>query len=191
MKALLRATALIAASLAPLSSFAVDFVQDIRPILNKNCFKCHGGPRAKKDLQMDRVETLSEHIGPGKYIVPGDPEGSELVRRVSLPPSDTNRMPPPQKGQPLSQGEIRAIRAWIQEGASLAPQASASPAPDAPDRTALQTWTSVKGTTLKAYFVRVDGMNVILRSEDGQEKTFPLTVFSEGSRAQIQAMAAQ
>lgn len=183
---------LLTALLAPVPlSLAVDFTKDVRPILSQNCFKCHGGPRAKKDFQMDRPEKFKEQIGPGKYIIPGDPAGSEVIQRITLPPDDTNRMPPPKKGQPLTEGEINVIRTWIQEGALLEPKTDAPATPQAPDPASPHTWTSVKGTSLKAYFVRVEGSNVILRSEDGQEKPFPIALFSDESKALIQTLSSR
>ena len=35
------------------SAEAVDYKEEIRPILNKKCFKCHTGPKAKGGLRMD------------------------------------------------------------------------------------------------------------------------------------------
>lgn len=168
-------------------AYAADFERDVRPILSQNCFKCHGGPRAKKDFQMDRPEKLLEHIGPGKYIVPGKPEESEIVRRITMAEGDSNRMPPPRKGTPLTQGEVEVIRSWIQEGAHL--DANESSPASAPAPQALHSWTSVKGTSLQASFVRLEGTAVILRLASGQEKSIPFEAFSRESQALIQSLA--
>jgi len=139
---------------------------------------------------MDRPDTLKEHIGPGKYIVPGDPASSEVSRRITMPSGDSNRMPPPREGRPLTSGQVDVIRTWIEEGAYLEPptEEELAMAEEKPDPDALHVWKSVKGTTLEAYFVRLDGVNVILRSEDGREKPFPIKVFADESKELIQAL---
>ena len=49
-------------------------------------------------------------------IVAGQPEASELLRRVTLPRSDKEAMP--RRGKPLTPAEIDALRTWIAEGAA-------------------------------------------------------------------------
>ncbi|MEO0446909.1 MAG: c-type cytochrome domain-containing protein [Verrucomicrobiota bacterium] len=181
------------------STFAVDYMEDVRPILSKTCFKCHGGPRAKKGIHMDKPESFQEHVGPGKYIVPGDPTGSELVQLISLPEGDPDRMPPPRRGEPLSDSQIRIIKTWIQEGAHFEKpdeteadaMVEADTSEGALDLTKLYTWTSAKGTTLEAYFVAVKEDKVALRSTTGQTKVFPISVFAPESQEMINSLAAQ
>src|ERR1051325_10850391 len=63
----------------------VDFTRDIRPILANNCLLCHG-PDAKGrkgDLRLDvREGALVAREGKAA-IVPGKPDQSELLHRVS------------------------------------------------------------------------------------------------------------
>src|SRR6266545_3337348 len=57
------------------------FNRDVRPILSDNCFYCHGpDPNKRKGkLRLDvRAEALAKQA-----IVPGKPDESELVRRIS------------------------------------------------------------------------------------------------------------
>src|SRR5438874_544890 len=69
----------------PLSS-SVEFNRDIRPILSKNCYACHG-PDAKSrttKMRLDQRESAVAKNRKGKApIVPGKPDESELIRRVS------------------------------------------------------------------------------------------------------------
>ena len=115
----------------------VDFNRDIRPILFSRCVSCHGPDRAarKGSLRLD-VEVGSRAPLPGGIhaIVPGSPVASELLSRV-LDPDPEFRMPPIEKGDPLSAGEIDLLTRWIAAGADYAPHwawipPAATPSPD-------------------------------------------------------------
>ena len=95
----------------------VSFNRDIRPILAKNCFACHGpdeGSR-KGGLRLDTVEgATADHDGQ-QALVPGQPEKSELVRRVESLDADVV-MPPPDSGHKVTVAEKKLLRSWIAEG---------------------------------------------------------------------------
>ena len=66
----------------------VDFNRDIRPILSNRCYACHGPDAGKrkglaKPLRLDTEEGAFEDLGGYAAIVRGDPEESELIRRVA------------------------------------------------------------------------------------------------------------
>ena len=97
----------------------VDFNAEVRPIFNKKCVACHGGVRQQADLSLLFREDALKPAKSGKApIIPGDPEGSEVVKRITAgDPHD--RMP---KGRdPLTSEEIAAIKKWIKQGARWAP----------------------------------------------------------------------
>src|SRR4051812_22313331 len=73
----------------------VNFVRDVRPILAKNCFGCHGpDEKARKaKLRLD-VEESAKNV-----IVAGDVDASDLVKRLTSEGDD--RMPPPKIGPAL------------------------------------------------------------------------------------------
>ena len=52
----------------------------------------------------------------GPALVAGDPKASELIRRVSLPPSDDDSMPS-DGDKPLAPEEIQMVERWIAAGA--------------------------------------------------------------------------
>src|SRR5256885_5898190 len=87
---------------------AVDFNRDIRPILSKNCYACHGpdsGQRMAK-LRLDERESALKKRKEGKpAIVPGLPEASELLWRISAA-DEARRMPPVERGGRLKPEQI-------------------------------------------------------------------------------------
>src|SRR5213596_1529626 len=80
----------------------VDFNRDVRPILSNNCFACHGPDEKvrKGDLRLDTRDGATAGV-----VVPGKPEASELLRRVTA--ADPNELMPPTKtGKKLTPREI-------------------------------------------------------------------------------------
>ncbi|MBG85586.1 MAG: hypothetical protein CMO80_01640 [Verrucomicrobiales bacterium] len=111
--------AVIVASFAGcISVSAVDFVRDIKPVFSDTCFKCHGpdGKAREAKLRFDRREHVVGESAPDGLIVPGQPDQSELIKRLSASdPGD--RMPPPETGLKVDAEAIAKIRQWITEGA--------------------------------------------------------------------------
>src|SRR5438309_4984658 len=95
--------ALAAPAVASAAEPPVDFNRDVRPILSKNCFACHGqdeGQRAK-GLRLDRRESAVTELSDGALaIVPGDPEASDLIGRLTEE-DESLRMPPRKQGNRL------------------------------------------------------------------------------------------
>jgi hypothetical protein len=97
----------------------VDYDREIRPILAKNCFACHGqdDEHRAKGLRLDRRESaVNELPDGGLAIVPGDPEASDLIVRVT-DEDESLRMPPRKNGPRLAAAEIDVLRRWIEQGA--------------------------------------------------------------------------
>ena len=94
------------------------FEKDILPVLYHHCFACHSEKQAKPKgkLRLDSAEAIRG----SNVIVPGKPDDSELLKRVSLPHTDEDVMPPLKGGaQPLSDAERAMLRHWIADGAKL------------------------------------------------------------------------
>jgi hypothetical protein len=94
------------------------FEADVLPVLYRHCFSCHSEKQAKPKggLRFDSAEGLAQ----AAVIAPGKPDESELLQRVSLPPTHEDVMPPLKGGaQPLSEAERALLRAWIAAGAKL------------------------------------------------------------------------
>ncbi|GMW01781.1 MAG: hypothetical protein AMXMBFR84_29180 [Candidatus Hydrogenedentota bacterium] len=116
---LVLAFGLLTSLVLPLSSGEeVSFSHQVLPILSGNCFQCHGpDPTSRKGkLRLDDAEdALAERGGP-PVIVPGNPDASELIRRV-ISTDSNERMPPPEAGDALSAEQVALLRQWISEGA--------------------------------------------------------------------------
>src|SRR5689334_10405886 len=90
----------------------------IRPILSDKCFKCHGPDANKREagLRLDKQEFAYAPLRETKgafAIVPGNPEASEMYRRISSTDS-SYQMPTPESHLGLlSAYEINLIRKWI------------------------------------------------------------------------------
>jgi len=102
-------------------SQSVDFNRDIRGILSNRCFTCHGPDDAERqaDLRLDSREGAIADLGDYAAIVPGQPEASELIKRITSSDPD-EVMPPTGKGKPLSKQEIDLLTQWVKQGAAYA-----------------------------------------------------------------------
>ncbi len=108
--------AVLSACPAP-GSEPIDFEREIRPLLAEKCTLCHGPDESKGGLRLTGIEPATAVLDSGRRgIVPGEPEGSEVLARVSTDNAD-ERMPPPGKGTPLSADEAAKLERWIAGGA--------------------------------------------------------------------------
>lgn len=92
----------------------LSYNRDIRPLLSDNCFYCHGPDSGKRKGKL-RLDVREEAIQ-RKAIVPGNPAGSELVRRVFTTNPD-DLMPPPESHKTLTPAQKELLRRWIAAGA--------------------------------------------------------------------------
>ncbi|WP_367870380.1 PSD1 and planctomycete cytochrome C domain-containing protein [Luteolibacter sp. Populi] len=97
---------------------AVDFNRDIRPLLNKNCTACHGGVKQAGEVSfIYRDEALGKGESGKQVVVPGDPAGSEMIRRVKSHDPEEKMPPPEEHPHGLEAEQIALLERWIQEGA--------------------------------------------------------------------------
>jgi mono/diheme cytochrome c family protein len=92
------------------------FGSRVAPVLQSQCIGCHGPKRQKGGLRLDTLTAIRKGGEDGPVIEVGDPAGSELVRRLTLPTGDDDRMPSDDKPA-LKPGEIALIQSWIAAGA--------------------------------------------------------------------------
>src|SRR5688572_28214299 len=102
--------------LAGCNSDKIDFSAQVKPILNKRCISCHGGVKRNADFSLlFRHEALDTAESGKLAIIPGDPDHSEMIRRITATDPE-ERMP--YKEEPLSTEEINILKQWIKEGAA-------------------------------------------------------------------------
>lgn len=94
----------------------IRFTEDIRPVLSDRCFLCHGPDAGTReaDLRLDIEDAAHEYS-----IVPGEPDESEVIRRIFSDDPD-EVMPPPDSNLSLSDTEKEQMRAWVAQGAEYA-----------------------------------------------------------------------
>lgn len=109
--------------LPPPANRPVDFVQDIQPLFQAKCAKCHGVEKQKAEYRLD-VKSIALKGGESHApnIVPGKSSASPLIHFVAGLDAEV-KMPP--KGEPLSAAEIGLLRRWIDDGAAWPEAASA------------------------------------------------------------------
>jgi hypothetical protein len=117
--------AALTAAQAPTAAPTVDYNWDVKPILSDNCFRCHGPDEKSRraGLRLDNSDSAYAALS-GRTerhaIVPGDPEHSELVKRIT---ADTPavRMPPASTNKTLTTQQIETLKQWIAQGAKYKP----------------------------------------------------------------------
>ncbi len=97
---------------------AIAYNDVIVPIFKARCYGCHGPNKQKGELRMDNIEDLMKGGEDGAIILPGDAENSEIIKRLLLPVSHKEHMPPRQEAQ-LSEEQTDFIHWWVEMGGSF------------------------------------------------------------------------
>jgi mono/diheme cytochrome c family protein len=126
---------------------AIDFNRDVRPLLSRNCFACHGPDEHDRrgGLRLDdRAAATSELDSGATAIVPGKPAESELVARIHATDADVV-MPPPESNHVLTAAEKDLLERWLAAGAPYAAHwayvpPAATPEPAVTDPTWGRNW---------------------------------------------------
>ena len=100
----------------------ISYNRDIRPVLSDKCFSCHGPDvsKVKAGLRLDLPASAFAELEKNKghfAIVPGNPEKSELIKRISS--NDPGIMMPMPESHlaRLTTDEIKLFTKWIEQGA--------------------------------------------------------------------------
>ena len=92
------------------------FEARVRPVLVAHCYTCHSADtKPAGGLRVDDRNGLLAGGNSGAAVIPGDPEASVLLQRVSHA-NPKRRMP--KEGEPLTQEQIADLTHWIRDGAA-------------------------------------------------------------------------
>lgn len=95
----------------PAAEQRIDFWNDVYPIFEKSCLRCHGPSRQTSGFRVDRKEAF--FTGTTPWVVPGHSESSPLIALISgdrkdMAQADAHR---------LTDAQVSVVRAWIDAGA--------------------------------------------------------------------------
>ena len=79
----------------------VDYTTEVRPVLEKHCFKCHGPEKQKSDVRLD---TLSVKLGEDARAAETWHDVRDVINLGEMPPDDEAEM---------STGERVALTTWV------------------------------------------------------------------------------
>ena len=123
---------LVAVWIVTSTAQAVDYLREVKPLLKRRCFSCHGALKQKSKLRVDTAALMRKGGSEGPAIIPGDGSGSYLIEQLTA--DGDERMPP--EGEALTVKEIALLRDWIDAGASA--PADEKPQPDPRDHWAFK-----------------------------------------------------
>jgi hypothetical protein len=105
---------------------APSFTRDIKGILSNRCVRCHGPDAGSRHgggdggLRLDTFDGATADLGGHAAIVPGSPDESEIIARITSDDPDLV-MPPPDAGERLPSKQVELLRRWIGAGAAYEP----------------------------------------------------------------------
>lgn len=98
----------------------VSYQEDVEPILQSECIKCHVSPDGAgykaTGLVMDSYESLMNGAFYGPIIVEGDSQRSILNMQVEGRAGNCQRMSHDEK-RGLSNEQIETLKSWVNQGA--------------------------------------------------------------------------
>ena len=101
------------------SDSTISFSQDVKPILDNNCIRCHqtgGLGEVASGFNMSTYDGLIKGAKFGPMIIAGDVEGSNMLVLMEGRADPSISMPHDQK-KPILAEDIKTIRLWIEQGA--------------------------------------------------------------------------
>jgi hypothetical protein len=95
----------------------VSYKNDVAPILKKYCLPCHTEDQMNpSELYLDSYENILGAGKHGKSVLPGNPDSSNLIRKISFKPPFGDPMPLKRK-VPFPDDTLKALILWIEQGA--------------------------------------------------------------------------
>jgi len=88
------------------------FEKEIRPVLVKRCYACHGPKKQEASLRLDSHAWMMKGSDTGKAVIPGEPQKSRIIQVIQYH-DDDSQMPPEGK---MPEDEIVALTRWVKMG---------------------------------------------------------------------------
>lgn len=96
---------------------AVDYLAEIKPLLQARCYSCHGGLKQEADLRLDTAALIVKGGDSGSAVSQDNVSASLILERITAEDID-QRMPPEHEGEPFESEQVDLIRRWIDQGAT-------------------------------------------------------------------------
>lgn len=178
---------------------AVDYRNDVLPIMKERCWDCHSNDtEVKGNLALDDLDEVRDYqVGKYNIIRPGNPDESNFLERLKLDTSHNDFMP--RKADRLPAGEIETIEKWIAAGAVIDAENPTEEELEwvgddrissAPSDDEFQVWKSTEGKEIEARFLDYeDGVVGLLVKSTGRRANVPESRLSPESVAQARELA--
>ncbi len=101
----------------------------IQPIFQTRCYSCHSSKRQKGGLRLDKYDLILKGGKDGKVIAAGNPDNSDMIKRLLLPEQEDKHMPPREKPQ-LTDKQVALLHWWIENGNDTVRRVKDMPQPD-------------------------------------------------------------
>jgi formylglycine-generating enzyme required for sulfatase activity len=95
--------------------FAQTVADEVRPLLESRCIRCHHDGNALGGLSLQSREAALRGGPSGPAVEPGNLKGSLFLARMELPADAAGLMPP--GGPKPTEAELNLLRRWILQGA--------------------------------------------------------------------------
>jgi cytochrome c553 len=163
----------------------VSFRKDVVPIFQQACAQCHMGDMAMGKLRLNSEADILKGGASGAAIVAGKSADSLLVKRL-LGLTDAPRMP--MGGGPLSDVQVKLIRAWVDQGrfdqGKFDTSVGNAAATESAAKTSAQFAAEVRpilaarcyschGSNLQQNGLRLDSLEAILKGSDSGKVIVP------------------
>ena len=198
------------------SGAALDYKRDVMPIFKAKCYDCHSdeAKKVKGGLRLDDEEQFAKRFSKNDVVVPGDWDASYLFVTLVMPRHEKGAMPPKNKGEGLTEEEIKLVAQWIHEGAKIDGKTGKKgpdkwdpaktlkfkdgrivteqfgPAPEVKEAV-WETWTNKAGKEIIARFKGLkDGKVTFELKKTGKTMAYPLEGLSEESQKKAKELSA-
>ena len=94
----------------------IDYLRDVKPLLQTKCISCHGALTQEGGLRLDAAILIRKGGDSGPAFIGNSPKQSLILKRVTS--DDDNRMPPAEDGPRLTADEVAILTSWIKAGAA-------------------------------------------------------------------------